>query len=95
MNLDKIKNLTDANEDYRVKYLKTTLREIESNINDNNGAKQKVTYGEIINLTSDLIRLKKQCVESCMDKDREKDLKLYWSLIDTKKLELINLIATL
>ena len=95
MNLDKIKNLTDANENYRVKYLNTTLRGIEININDNYVAKQKVTYCEIINLTYDIINLKKKRVEIVGDKDKEKDWKLYCSLIDMKKLELIQLITNL
>ena len=95
MNLDKIKNLADANENYRVKYLNTTLRGIEININDNYVAKQKVTYCEIINLTYDIINLKKKRVEIVGNKDKEKDWKLYCSLIDTKKLELIQLITNL
>ena len=95
MNLDKIKNLTDANENYRVKYLNTTLRGIEININDNYVAKQKVTYCEIINLTYDIINLKKKRVEIVGNKDKKKDWKLYCSLIDTKKLELIQLITNL
>ena len=95
MNLDKIKNLTDANENYRVKYLNTILRTIEKLIADNYVAKQKVTYCEIINLMYDVINLKKKRVEIVGDKDKEKDWKLYCSLIDTKKLELIQLITNL